>query len=205
MKYILLLTAIVFFSSCTSVKIINNRDKEADFSEFKTYSLYPWDKHNDKVVNDYDKLTIINSVKNELNKRGLKYVEKDGDIVVSIFVIIEEKTSYQAYSNHYGGWAGYGGGWGYYGGVGFYGYGMSPGYNSSTVYRTDYNQGTIIFDVLRLKDKKLVWQGIASGEMTENLSQRDRRLPKTIAQIFRRFPITPKSKKKLAEINAENN
>ncbi len=192
-----LLGLLLLVSSCTSVKISNNWDKEVDFSTFKTYSLFPWDQQNDKVLNDYDKLTIAGAIKNEMNKRGYKHVEKNGELIISTFVIIEERTSYQAYNHHYGGWAGYGGGWGYYGGAGYYGYGA--GYNT-TVYSTDYNQGTLIIDIFRLKDKRLVWQGIASGEVQEDLARRDKKLPMRIGQVFRRYPVAAKSQKKLDQM-----
>jgi hypothetical protein len=192
-----LLFILTLLTSCTGVKITNNWDKDVDFSTFKTYSLYPWDRHNDQVLNDYDKQTILTSIKNEMNKRGYRHVEKNGDLIISTFVIIEEQTSYQAYTNHYGGWAGYGGGW--YGNPAFYGY----GWGTTTIYRTDYNQGTLIIDIFRLSDKILIWQGIGSGEVTDNYEKRDRRLPKNIAHIFRRFPQRPMSSKKMEERNAE--
>ena len=204
MRSIAILLITVFLTSCTGVKITNNWDRKVDFSSFKTYSLYPWDRHNDQVVNDYDKQTILSSIKREMEKRGYKHVEKNGDLIVSTFVIVEERTSYQAYTNHYGGWGGYGGGWGYYGAPGYYGYGWG-GYNSTTIYKTDYNQGTLLIDIFRLSDKQLIWQGIGSGEVTDNYEKRDRTLPKNISQIFRRFPVRPKSAKKLAELNAESN
>lgn len=203
MKKIIYPILALFLVSCTGVKITNQWDKEVDFNVFKTYSFYPWDKHNDQVINDYDKQTILDAIKDEMNSRGYKLVEKNGDLVISTFVIVEDKTSYQAYTRHYGGWAGYGGGWGYYGRAGYYGYGMSPGYNSTTIYSTDYQQGTLIIDIFRLSDKRIIWQGIGSGEVTQDLSKRDRRLPVTIGQIFRRFPVTKKSAKKLAEMESE--
>ena len=201
MKNILFLLIVSFLTSCTGVKITNNWDKEVDFSTFKTYSLFPWDRHNDQVVNDYDKQTILTAIKTEMNKRGYRHVEKNGELIVSTFVIVEEKTSYQAYSNHYGGYGGYGGGWGYYGRAGFYGYGYGGYNNAPTVYRTDYNQGTLLIDIFRLSDKNLIWQGIGSGEVTNNYDKRDRTLPKNISQIFRRYPVRPMSDKKLAETN----
>lgn len=195
-RFILPLFALLLvISSCSSVKISNNWDKEVDFDTFKTYSLYPWDKQNDKVLNDYDKLTIEGAIKNEMNKRGYKHVEKKGELVVSVFVIIEEKTSYQSYTNHYAGWAGYGGGWGHYGGGGYYGWGA--GYNATTFYSTDYNQGTLIIDIFRLKDKRLIWQGMASGEVKTDLEKRDKRLPMTISQVYRKYPARVKNKKDL--------
>jgi hypothetical protein len=193
---IVLLGLLFFTASCSSVKIKNNWDKEVEFDSFKTYSLFPWDQHNEEILNDYDKMTIQGAIKNEMNSRGYKHVEKNGELIISTFVIIEEKTSYQAYNYHYGGWAGYGGGWGYYGGPGYYGSGLTP---TSTIYSTDYNQGTLIIDIFRLKDKRLVWQGIASGEVQTDLEKRDKRLPMTISQVFRRYPVTKKSQKKLSQ------
>lgn len=203
MKNIIIPLIVLFLSSCSGVDVTSQWDKKTDFRSFKTYSLYPWDTHNSKIVNDYDKQTIVNSVKSQMNSRGYQLVEKDGDLIVSTFVIIKDKTSYQAYTNHYGGWAGYGGGWGYYGGAGYYGYGWGPGYSATTVYQTDYQQGTLVIDIFRLEDKKLIWQGIGSGEVTQDYAQRDKNLPKNIGRIFHRFPIKPLSKKQLDNIGSE--
>ena len=199
-KFFLPLIILFIISSCNSVKITNNMDKKVDFEKFKTYSFFPWDKQNDKVVNEYDKLTILGAIKNEMNKRGYQYVEKGGDLVISVFVIVKEETSYQAYNHHFGG------GWNY-GYAGYYGNGFGVGYvgpaYDPTIVSTSYNQGTLIIDIFERSDKRQIWQGIASGEVTENLDKRDRRLPMTISQVFRRFPVTPKSQKKLDEMKAE--
>ncbi len=196
MKKLILPFIFLFLVSCSTLDVTNNWDKEVDFKKFKTYSLYPWDKQNDEIINEYDKQTIINSIKSEMERRGYEYVEKDGELIVSAFVILENKTSYQAYTNHYGGYAGYGGGWGYYGSPWAYGYGWGPGYygGSTTITKVDYLQGTLIIDIFELASKKLIWQGIGSGEVNENPATRDKRLPKRISHIFRRYPI-PKSKK----------
>ncbi len=39
------------------------------------------------VVNDYDKQTIIMAVKKEMDSRGYQLVKKNGDLVVSTFVV----------------------------------------------------------------------------------------------------------------------
>jgi len=191
MKNIIIFFLVLLLASCSSIKVTNDWNREVDFTTFKTYSLYPWDTHNNKVVNDYDKQTIIMAIKQEMNSRGYQLVEKNGDLVVSAFVILNNETSYQSYTNHYSGWAGYGGGWGYYGRPGYYGYGWGPSYSTTTTYKTEYTKGTLIIDIFSLADKKLIWQGIGSGEVTDDLDQRDRRLPKNISQIFRRFPVRP--------------
>ncbi len=196
MNKILIPLFIIFLASCSTFKVTMNYDKEVDFKKFKTFSMYPWDKHNDSIVNPYDKETIINSIKSEMTRRGYQFVEKGGELIVSTFVLLENKTAYNAYTNHYGGYAGFGGGWGYYGPSWSYGYGWGPGfYGSTTISGVDYLQGTLIIDIFELSNKKLIWQGIGSGEVTDNLAARDRNLPKNISHIFRRFPI-PKGKNK---------
>ncbi|MDP2724571.1 MAG: DUF4136 domain-containing protein [Bacteroidales bacterium] len=192
MKKILIPLLIVLLYSCSSLQVTNNYDKDVDFKSFKTFSLYPWDRHNDSLVNAYDRQTIEDAVKNEMERRGYQYVEKNGDLIVSMFVILKNKTDYEAYTNHYGGYAGYGGGWGFYGAPWAYGYGWGPGFNSTTVTSRDYVQGTLLIDIFQLSGKKLVWQGIGTGEVDENLATRDRNLPKHVSHIFRRFPIPKK-------------
>ncbi len=60
---------------------------------------------NSQMINDFDKLTILGAIKDEMNSRGFEHVETNGELVVSTFVIIEHETSYQAYTDHYG-WMG---------------------------------------------------------------------------------------------------
>jgi len=69
MKNILIPVLLLLLASCTGVKVTNEWDRKVDFKSFKTYSLYPWDKHNDQIVNDYDKQTILSSIKNEMETR----------------------------------------------------------------------------------------------------------------------------------------
>lgn len=196
MKKLLIPIMLVFLVSCSTVQVTNNWDKTLDFKEFKTFSMYPWDKQNDELINEYDRETITMSVISEMERRGYEHVEKGGELIVSTFVILENKTDYQAYTNHYGGYAGYGGGWGYYGSPWAYGYGWGPGYygGNTTITKVDYLQGTLIIDLFELKSKKLVWQGIGTGKVDDNPATRDRKLPKTISHIFRKFPVPKKGR-----------
>lgn len=177
---------ILFLSSCSSLTVYHDSDKTVDFSKFKTFSLYPWDYKNGYQINDYDKNTILTAIKNEMTDKGYKFQNDGGDLVVSIFITIDNETSYEAYTNHYGGWAGYGGGWGYYG-FG-YGYGYGPGFSTTTVTERNYQTGTLIIDVFSSEDKKLIWQGIGSKEVETNLDKRDKELPKNVGRILATFP-----------------
>lgn len=187
-KLLTISTFILLLASCASLNANYDYDKSVNFSEFKTFSFYPWDWKHGFQINDYDKQTILMAIQSTLEEKGYKYVEENGDMAVSIFLTLKDKTSYEAYTNHYGGWAGYGGGWGY---SGFgYGYGYNPGYSSTTVTQNNYEEGTLIIDVFNFKDKKLIWQGIGSRQVEPNLEKRDRVLPKNVNQILTPFPKT---------------
>ncbi|PLX13685.1 MAG: DUF4136 domain-containing protein [Marinilabiliales bacterium] len=194
MKNILIVSILLaLISSCNTVKVTNNFDKDVNFKEFSTFSFYPWDKHNDEIISEYDKNLILNSIKSTMEKKGYVYKEEKGDLIISTFVLLQEKTMNQAYTNHYGGWAGYGSGWDY-GATWSYGYGYwgGPAYTTSTITSRDYVEGTLIFDVFRLDQKKLVWQGVGVGEVNPDFNKRDKNLPKAISHIFRRFPTAAK-------------
>ncbi len=185
-KLFSILFLLVVMASCSSLQVTYDYDRSVNFTEFKTFSFYPWDYKNGFQINDYDKQTILDAIQSSMEKKGYVYQEKGGDLAVSLFITIKGKTSYDAYTNHYGGWAGYGGGWGY-NGFG-YGYGYGPGFSTTTVTENHYEQGTLIVDVFSMKDKKMVWQGIGSRPVENNLDKRDRVLPKNVAQIMSKLP-----------------
>jgi len=191
-KLFTLLSVILLLSSCSSLDVTYDFDHSVDFKQFSTFSFYPWDYKNGYQINEYDKQTILIAIQEQMEKKGYTYQKEGGDLVISIFVTIQGKTGYEAYNNHYGGWAGYGGGWGY---SGFgYGYGYGSGYTTTTVTRYSYNEGTLIIDAFSTASKKLVWQGIGSRQVEQNWEKRDRKLPKNVAQMMLRFPLHKKKK-----------
>lgn len=187
MKKLLIIFGIIsMLTSCSSLDVYYDSDQSVDIGKFKTFSFYPWDWKHGFQINEYDKQTILMALQEDLEGKGYKYMKEGGELAVSIFLTLEGKVSYEAYTNHYGGWAGYGGGWGY---SGFgYGYGYGSGYGTTTVTKRNYAQGTLIIDVFSIADKKLIWQGIGSKEIEHDLEKRDRTLPKNVARIMANFP-----------------
>ncbi|HJN05779.1 MAG TPA: DUF4136 domain-containing protein, partial [Bacteroidales bacterium] len=83
MRKLLIPIMLIFLVSCSSLKVTNNWDKSIDFKEFKNFSMYPWDKQNDKLINEYDRQTITLEVISEMERRGYKHLEKGGELIVS--------------------------------------------------------------------------------------------------------------------------
>jgi hypothetical protein len=178
-KYLIIL-AIFLFTGCSSLKVSYDMDKNTDFTKFESYSLLPWNPEMNKIVNDLDRRRLQDAIKKEFNSRGLEYKESGGDIAVSIYIVVEQKTSVTAYNNYYGGY-----GMGYrYGG---WGWGM--GYGTTTYQESDYLVGTGIIDVFDDESKELVWQGIGTGTVNENPNDREERIERSIGKILYNFPI----------------
>jgi hypothetical protein len=121
MKNLLIAFIIVAtFGACSSIKIKSDRDGDVDFGQFSTLSYYGWQDGSDKILNQFDKQRIEESFAKEFKKRGVSVVEKNGDIIVSLYIVVDRKTGTTAYTNHYGGGGPYGyGGFGYGAGWGW--------------------------------------------------------------------------------------
>jgi hypothetical protein len=191
MKYLALLfiPALLFFSGCTTIKVTSDVDKTVDFTKYKTFEYYGWQKDSDKLLNDLDKRRIEQAFGQEFKKRGLQYVKENGDLIVTLLIVTEKKTSTTANTTMMGGGAPYG----YYGG--FYGYGPGWGWgmgHATTTYSTyDYQVGTLVVDVFDAKEKKLIWEGIGQGTISDNVKNRDKNIPKAIAAIMKDYPVKP--------------
>jgi hypothetical protein len=185
-----LLLIIVFLGACSSLTVKSDYDKEADFTKYKTFEYYGWAEDSDKILNRFEKERIEKAFGDEFAKRGLQYVENGGDMVVSLFIVAEQKTSTTAHTNHYN-MGGYGyGGFGYYGGYG----GMGMGTSTTTYSENDYTVGTLVVDVFDKAEKKLIWQSVGQKTVDENPKTAEKNFPKVAAAIMKSFPIEPISK-----------
>jgi len=182
MEKILIIVGIVIFTfGCSSIKITADYDGSAAFESYKTYSYYGWAEGSDKILNDIEKTRIESAFAEEFAKRGMQHVTQNGDVVISLFIVVDQKTGVTAYNNHYGmGGYGYGPGWGW---------GM--GYTTTNYHEYDYYVGALVCDVFDAQSKQLVWQGVASGEINENPKSRERNTPLVIKEIMKKYPVKP--------------
>jgi len=185
------LAALLFLScisNATLAQVKSDYDKSTDFSKYKSYTFAGWQQDSDKQLNDFDKKRILESLKAELDARAMNLVQSGGDAVISVFIVIDEKTSTTAYTNYNGG-MGYGmrGGWGMgYGGVGM-------GSATTTYSENDYKQGTFVIDMYDASSKQLVWQGVSTGTVNEKPAKREKSIPKGMKKLMKKYPV-PASK-----------
>jgi len=173
-------------TSCSSVKVVADMDKTVDFSKYETYSFLGWQEDSDKIMNDFDEKRLRDAFISEFEARGMKAVPENGDMAVTLFIVVDKKTSTTAYSNYYGG--GYGG----YGGYHRYGGGWGYGSGTTTYSESDYLEGTLVMDVFDNTSMDQIWQGIAKTTIVEDPAKRERSIPAKVAALMKKFPVQPK-------------
>ncbi len=176
-KFIKSIAAIIIaslvFSSCNTVKVTTDYDKSVDFTKYKTFSFY-----NLKVTENVSQLNqqrIVNSVKNELVKKG--FVQKDTapDILVNTTAILEDKKSVSANTYGYGGY--------------YRPYGWGGGMGSTTSFNVyEYKNGSLIIDLIDASNQNLIWQGTGNKEIDSPSKNPDVDIANAVAKILYTFP-----------------
>ena len=161
----------VFLTSCSSVRVASDYDREADFNEYGTYAFFK--PGIDKAeISDLDKKRILRAIETEMTKKGFTKSE-DPDLLISIFTKTEENIN--IYNNAYPFW-GYGWGWNpWYWGSGF-----------NTVSRT--SEGTLYIDLIDSEDKELVWQGMGTAALAREVNKKQERINEIVSKIMEKYP-----------------
>ncbi|MEM9363507.1 MAG: DUF4136 domain-containing protein [Bacteroidota bacterium] len=188
-EFTLPLLALVFLASCSSVRVVTDYDKEANFNAFKTYAFYKTGI--DKAeISDLDKKRILKAIDTEMAARGF-VKSRQPDVLVSIFT--KERERVDVYNNNFGfGWGGFG--WGGFGGFGFYnpwlygpGFGWGGGFGPNVSTRTE---GSLYIDVIDTKKKELVWQGRGVGTLNniKNIEKKEKKIKQFVSEILEKYP-----------------
>ncbi|MGB5819861.1 MAG: DUF4136 domain-containing protein, partial [Saonia sp.] len=95
--------ALLFLSSCSSVRVLSDYDKDANFNTYKTYAFYKTGI-DQAQISDLDKKRILKAIDTEMSSRG--FVKSNNpDLLVSIFT--KEREQVDVYNNNFGwGWGG---------------------------------------------------------------------------------------------------
>ncbi|MFK7814574.1 MAG: DUF4136 domain-containing protein [Maribacter sp.] len=184
--------ALLFLSSCSSVRVLSDYDRGTDFNTYKSYAFYKTGI--DKTqISDLDKKRILRAIETEMGARGFVKSENP-DILVSIFT--KERSEVDIYNNNFGwGWGGGFGGWGLGGwgwggfGPGFgWGGGFGPGWGGNNV--STRTAGSLYIDFIDTDKKELVWQGKGDGTLnnTKNIEKKEMRIKKFVAEILTQYP-----------------
>ena len=172
LKTLPILLLFMVASSCTSVRVVSDYDKNANFDNYKTFAFFKTGIDKAKI-SDLDKRRILRAIESEMLAKGFTKSENP-DLLVSIFT--KSRENINVYNN----------GFGPYG----YGWGWSPyywnGYNSVR----SNTEGSLYIDLIDANKKELVWQGKGSGYLSSsnNIEKKEARINEFVAKIMTKYP-----------------
>ncbi len=175
LKTLPLLLLLIAVTSCSSVRVAADYDKNTNFNDYKTFAFFK--AGIDKAeISDLDKRRILRAIETELLAKGFTKSENP-DLLVSLFT--KSKQRVDVYNNAWGfggwGWGGFGPGWGW-------------GWNQQPIVSTT-TEGVLYVDLIDAKKKELVWQGMGTGYLvTRNLEKKEARIKEFVSKIMEKYP-----------------
>lgn len=174
LKSLPLLAILFLVTSCSSVRVATDYDKNASFGEFKTFAFFK--NGIDKAeISDLDKRRILRAIETQLLAKGFTKSENP-DLLVSLFTKSNQRVD--VYNNSWGfnnwGWGGFGPGWGW-------GWNQQPAVSTRT-------EGVLFIDLIDAKKKELVWQGMGTGYLARNMEKKEERIKEFVSTIMQKYP-----------------
>lgn len=169
---LLMLFIALDLTSCASVYVATDYDRQADFSEMKTFAFFK--EGIDKVpISDLDKKRILHAIERNLTAKGIMLSENP-DFLVNIFTRDRENVEFYENSPYYWGW---GMGWGpFWGGA---------------MYNVSRNiEGTLYIEIIDAKKRELIWQGKGSGALPQSLERKEEAIKNFVNKILDKYPPT---------------
>lgn len=164
---------LLLVTSCISVRVVSDYDKEANFNSYKTFAFYKTGI--DQVeISDLDKKRILRAIEKEMMAKGFVKSENP-DLLVNIQTKANKRVDIN--NNAYFGW-----GWGFQ--PWFWGGGVPL----NTV--TTRTEGVLYIDLIDTKQKELVWQGRGSGNLNGSgkMEKKEARIQEFVAEIMKEYP-----------------
>lgn len=177
----LMLGSVLLMAGCVSSPIITSQSMPGvDLSGYKTYGWI-----SPLATDNAGYSTIVTShlkraVQNEMSVRGYVYDAVNPDLQINFFTNVENRTETYSTPSMGMGYYGYRGGYGY-------GFGM-PMYGD--VETRNYKVGTLNIDVVDVRRKELVWEGMLEGTLSKkSMEDPAGAINSAVRQIFATFPV----------------
>lgn len=159
------------FTSCNTVRVSSDYDRNADFSQYKTFAFHQKGLA-DLKMNDLDKRRIVEAIGTSLTSKGMTMAsaETNADLVINLAAKSKTRVNVDPY---YDPW------WG------------GPYWGASQRV-SQYKEGSIILDFIDRRKNTLVWQGIGEGLNVSDIENKATKIPLAVEEILEKYP--PKRK-----------
>ena len=175
-----LLLLVAGAGGCATDNIRSDYDPSADFGQYRTFNFFPDAGPEQTDYQGFFSRYMIAAITREMQARGYTLSE-DPDLLINFNAVLREKTDVRTTpAPMYGGYYGYRGG--------FYDPWMGYGYAQETNV-SQYTEGTFNIDLVDARKKKLVWEAVAVGRITEKvLENLEERVNAGVAKAFAKYP-----------------
>ena len=159
-------------------------DRSANFAEYETYRFYDDAGPGGSNYQDLFSQYVEAAIDKEMQARGYRKTESDPDLLINFNAILEDKTKITTSPAPMTGY-----GVGYYGyRGGFYDPWYGYGYAQET-HVSQYTQGTFNIDLVDAAKKKLVWECVGVGRVSEDkLDNLQQSVNEAVPKYFEKFP-----------------
>jgi hypothetical protein len=170
-------------AGCASGPTIrSNTDPQANLSSYRTYGFVAPLGTDRAGYSTIVSEQLKAAVRRELEARGYTYAQDNPQLLVNFNAKLDDKLRVDTTPT-----ASIAVGRGYYGYRGGF-YSAWPAYETSV---DQYTQGTLNIDVVDATQKRLVWEGVAVGRVTQKTRENlGAAIDATVAEIFKKFPAT---------------
>jgi hypothetical protein len=167
----------VLAAGCSTISVKYDFDKEADFAAYGTFAWLQepvsavGDAKAAKQMNTLLDKRIRTAVEAELQARGMTVNTETPDVLLVYHTGVDSKIDVTdwgySYPTRYGGW-----------------------YGGSNIDVYEYEEGTLIVDLIDARSNQLVWRGEATKTLEDNPSpeQMDQNLREVVGRMFANYP-----------------
>ena len=174
---LLILMTVLFFSCTPTLKVSTDYDRSANFTAYKTFSVYDLKTKGD--VSQLNRDRIIRYIKSEMTRKGFVETDNNPDLMINAVTVLKDKRSFTASTNFYG----YGG---FYRPYGYWGV---PASASTTVSAYNYKDGSLVIDVVDAKTKKMIWEGMGYAQVDKKPKNPEEVISEVVNKIMQSFPV----------------
>ncbi len=183
LRWIWLLAVPVLSACASTLQVSSDYDADVDFAALHSYDWLPspqtgsgdpGTRHGNLV-----KARVKKLVEEQFARKDYVQDTVQPDFLVACHFAVEDRVSVTYTNELYG----YGPGW-------KAGYRRDMRHPGSVAMVSEYQQGTLLLDVVKADNKQLIWRGTASDDMYPELGQeaREKRLRKAVQKILAQFP-----------------
>jgi len=167
------------FLGMSQVLVSYSKAAKVDFKKYYTYQIYGL---NVTTIPEFEpKKESINFLITEIDKqmaaRGYQKVKENPDLILNIGIVItaEQKTKQTDISDapRYMGQRNY-------------------HWESQEIVVQNYNEGTVILDVVESEKNRLIWQAVSKGMISGSIDTNLSRITKAVKKMFNKYPVKVK-------------